>query len=237
MFELNRQPDPLYEWLAIIAENNPVAETIIKEYTPLLQERLRQEVRDLEAGRLKLKSDSPGLAAVARQCEALLAAGPGVTVDHFVHLVWINFFDTSIPDARVVEVLRDLGLLAWLESLPNGLDTVLAAGGGGLSAGEAQILAFTRVFLRDPGLVVLDEASSRLDPATEHMIERAVDRLLRDRTGIIIAHRLATVQRADDILILEDGRIREYGSRAALAADPGSRFAELLRVGMEEVLV
>jgi ABC-type multidrug transport system fused ATPase/permease subunit len=148
----------------------------------------------------------------------------------------LTFFDTSIPDARVVEVLGDLGLLAWLESLPNGLDTVLASGGGGLSAGEAQILAFTRVFLRDPGLVVLDEASSRLDPATEHMIERAVDRLLRDRTGIVIAHRLATVQRADDILILEDGRIREYGPRAALAADPASRFAELLRVGMEEVL-
>jgi ATP-binding cassette, subfamily B, bacterial len=148
----------------------------------------------------------------------------------------LTLFDTTIPDARIVEVLGDLGLLAWLEALPNGLDTVLASGGGGLSAGEAQILAFTRVFLRDPGLVVLDEASSRLDPATEHLIERAVDRLLRDRTGIVIAHRLATVQRADDILILEDGRIREYGPRAALAADPSSRFAELLRVGMEEVL-
>jgi ABC-type multidrug transport system fused ATPase/permease subunit len=148
----------------------------------------------------------------------------------------LTFFDEAIADARIVAVLEELGLLPWLQSLPDGLDTVLAAGGG-LSAGEAQILAFTRVFLRDPGLVVLDEASSRLDPATERLLERAVDRLLANRTGIVIAHRLATVQRADDILILENGRIREYGPRAALAADPTSRFAELLRVGMEEVLV
>ncbi|HJZ47660.1 MAG TPA: ABC transporter ATP-binding protein, partial [Roseiflexaceae bacterium] len=148
----------------------------------------------------------------------------------------LTFFDTSIPDERILAVLEQLELLPWYQSLTNGLDTVLA-GSGGLSAGEAQVLAFTRVFLRDPGLVILDEASSRLDPATERLIERAVDRLLADRTGIIIAHRLATVLRADDILILEGGRIREYGEREALRNDPRSRFAELLRTGMEEVLV
>jgi ATP-binding cassette subfamily B protein len=149
----------------------------------------------------------------------------------------LTFFDPSIPDERILAVLESLELLPWYQSLAHGLDTILAAGSGGLSAGEAQVLAFTRVFLRDPGLVILDEASSRLDPATERLIERAVDRLLADRTGIIIAHRLATVQRADDILILEGGRIREYGEREALRRDPDSRFAELLRTGMEEVLV
>ncbi|KPV49895.1 helicase, partial [Kouleothrix aurantiaca] len=148
----------------------------------------------------------------------------------------LTFFDPSIPDATIERVLGDLGLLPWLHSLPEGLSTLLAPAGGGLSAGEAQILAFTRVFLRAPGLVILDEASSRLDPASEAMIEHAVDRLLRERTGIIIAHRLATVLRADDILILEDGHIREYGPRAALMDDPDSRFSELLRVGMDEVL-
>jgi ATP-binding cassette subfamily B protein len=148
----------------------------------------------------------------------------------------LTFFDPSIADERIVAVLEQLELLPWYQSLENGLDTVLA-GSGGLSAGEAQVLAFTRVFLRNPGLVILDEASSRLDPATERLIERAVDRLLAERTGIIIAHRLATVMRADDILILEGGRIREYGQREALRNDPGSRFAELLRTGMEEVLV
>ncbi|MEO7909650.1 MAG: ABC transporter ATP-binding protein [Roseiflexaceae bacterium] len=148
----------------------------------------------------------------------------------------LTFFDPSIPDQRILAVLEDLELLTWYQSLANGLDTMLA-GSGGLSAGEAQVLAFTRVFLRNPGLVILDEASSRLDPATERLIERAVDRLLAERTGIIIAHRLATVMRADDILILEGGRIREYGEREALRNDPSSRFAELLRTGMEEVLV
>src|SRR5438034_7974531 len=109
--------------------------------------------------------------------------------------------------------------------------------GDELSAGEAQLLAFTRVFLKDPGLIILDEASSRLDPATERLIERAVGRLLRRRTGIIIAHRLATVQRADMIMILDDGRIAEYGPREELARDPDSRFWQLLRTGAEEVLV
>jgi ABC-type multidrug transport system fused ATPase/permease subunit len=91
--------------------------------------------------------------------------------------------------------------------------------------------------LKDPGLVILDEASSRLDPATEQLIERAVDKLLRGRTGIIIAHRLPTVQRADEIVILDEGKIMERGARARLAADPASHFAHLLRTGLEEVLV
>jgi ATP-binding cassette subfamily B protein len=136
-----------------------------------------------------------------------------------------------------MEVVEELGLGAWFRSLPEGLETVLEAGGGGLSAGEAQILAFVRIFLKDPGLVVLDEASSRLDPATEAFIERAVERLVRDRTAIIIAHRLGTVQRADEIMILEDGRILEYGMRQELAEDMGSRFYHLLQTGLEEVLV
>jgi ATP-binding cassette subfamily B protein len=94
-----------------------------------------------------------------------------------------------------------------------------------------------RAFLADPGLVILDEPSSRLDPATERMIEDAMARLVAGRTAIVIAHRLGTVQRADEILILEEGRVREHGDRARLAADPGSRFSELLHVGMQEVLV
>lgn len=97
-------------------------------------------------------------------------------------------------------------------------------------------MAFTRVFLQDPGLIILDEASSRLDPATEALIERAVDHLLAGRSAIIVAHRLDTVQRADDILILESGRVQEYGPRAALLADPGSHFSQLLQTGLAEVL-
>ena len=83
----------------------------------------------------------------------------------------------------------------------------------------------------------MDEASSRLDPVTEQRIERAIDKLLHNRTGIIVAHRLATVQRADEIMILNQGSIEEYGSKDVLANDPNSRFHKLLKTGIEEVLV
>ncbi len=149
----------------------------------------------------------------------------------------LTLFDATIADEKVLEVLRDLGMYGWYQSLERGLDTQLGSAGDGLSAGQAQLLAFARVFLKDPGLVILDEASSRLDPATEQLIERAVDKLLRGRTGIIIAHRLPTVQRADEILILDEGEILERGSRSMLAVDEGSHFAHLLRTGLEEVLV
>jgi len=145
----------------------------------------------------------------------------------------LTFFDRSIPDVQIMDVLHELSLMDWYGRLPQGLDTRLESGGKGLSAGEAQLLAFTRVFLKNPGLVILDEASSRLDPATERHIEQAMDKLLRNRTGIIVAHRLATVRRADQIMVLDHGVIREHGSYDELAADPASRFAELLRAGQE----
>lgn len=148
----------------------------------------------------------------------------------------LTFFDRTIPDGRIMAVIETLGLSEWYATLPDGLDTELASGGRGLSAGEAQLLAFTRVFLRDPGLVILDEASSRLDPATEQLIERAVDRLLEGRTAIVIAHRLGTVHRADEIMILEGGAVVEHGEREALVADPGSRFSRLLQTGVQELL-
>jgi len=149
----------------------------------------------------------------------------------------LTFFNRSIPDDQILSVIQELGLSTWFESLSDGLDTKLETGGRSLSAGEAQLLAFTRVFLSNPGLVILDEASSRLDPATELLIEHAVDRLLQDRTAIIIAHRLGTLRRTDEIMILDDGQIAEYGERNKLAADPESRFYNLLKTGLEEVLV
>ncbi|MFN8486793.1 MAG: ABC transporter ATP-binding protein [Caldilineaceae bacterium] len=149
----------------------------------------------------------------------------------------LTFFNSAISDERILAVIDELELREWFDRLPKGLDTELQAEGSSLSAGEAQLLAFTRVFLQNPGLVILDEASSRLDPLTERLIERAVDKLLHNRTGIIVAHRLSTVQRADDILILQDGEIQEYGLRERLANDLDSRFYALLQTGLEEVLV
>jgi ATP-binding cassette subfamily B protein len=148
----------------------------------------------------------------------------------------ITLFNPAIDDQQILAVLRELGLWSWYSAQPAGLETRLQAGGVGLSAGEAQLLAFVRVFLKDPGLVILDEASSRLDPATETLLERATDRLLANRTGIVIAHRLRTVQRADAILILEGGRMIEFGPRPQLATDSNSRFYRLLQTGLEETL-
>jgi ABC-type multidrug transport system fused ATPase/permease subunit len=148
----------------------------------------------------------------------------------------LTFFDPTIEDQHILAVIVDLGLNSWLDRLPKGLDTILEGGAEGLSAGQAQLLAFARIFLTDPGLVILDEASSRLDPATEQLIERAIDKLLANRTAILIAHRLETVQRADEILILENGKVLEYGERPVLAADAGSHFAQLLTAGPEEIL-
>ncbi|MPZ48014.1 MAG: ATP-binding cassette domain-containing protein [Dehalococcoidia bacterium] len=147
----------------------------------------------------------------------------------------LTFFDESIPDERLVRALDGLGLGGWLESLPDGLDTELGTNWR-LSAGEAQLLAYARVFLRDPGLIVLDEATSRLDPATQRLIEVAVANLLRGRTAIVVAHRLTTLEDADVIAVMEDGSVIEAGPRQALLADQTSRFASLYRRDAEASL-
>ena len=148
----------------------------------------------------------------------------------------LSFFDRSISDDRIRAALDALELRDWVESFPEGLDTRLQSGGEGLSAGEAQLLAFARVFLKNPGLIILDEASSRLDPATEARLERSITRLLAGRTAVIIAHRLETVRRADQIVILQDGAVLEHGDRLALMADPDSVFSRLLQSGLEQEL-
>ena len=146
----------------------------------------------------------------------------------------ITLFNTEISDKDIQVVIDELGLSDWYQSLPNGLDTVFE--GTGMSAGEAQLLAFARVFLRNPSIVILDEPSSRLDPATEQRIDHAVQRLLNGRTSIIIAHRLGTVQQVDEIMILQDGKIQEYGERNQLVNNPRSIFSGLLKTGMEEMI-
>lgn len=150
----------------------------------------------------------------------------------------LTFFNSNILDTHILAAIDDLGLSAWLQTLPDGLDSELGSDGvgcRGLSAGEAQLLAFTRILLTNPGLIILDEASSRLDPVTEQLIERAIVKLFSSRSGIIIAHRLATLQRVDEIMVIEDGSILEYGCREEIASDPSSHFSYLLQAGLEEV--
>ncbi|MFI7467322.1 ABC transporter ATP-binding protein [Nonomuraea sp. NPDC049646] len=140
------------------------------------------------------------------------------------NLTLFGALTSAHDDARLLEVLDGVGLGGRLAALPGGLD----GEPGGLSAGEAQLLAFARAFLADPGLVILDEASSRLDPATERHVEDGVRRLLDGRTGVLIAHRLSSLAHVDKIAVLERGKLVEYGRRADLAADPASRFGRLL---------
>ncbi|ANV88962.1 ABC transporter ATP-binding protein [Picosynechococcus sp. PCC 7117] len=146
----------------------------------------------------------------------------------------LTFFNPHIDDQDIFTTLEELGLGPWFAKLPQGLDTELGADSSTLSAGEAQLLALARVFLRDPRLVILDEVSSRLDPMTEKLLERAIRRLLKGRTGIIIAHRLETVAQVDKILILNQGQCLEYGDRQNLATNPDSHYARLL--GLNQTL-
>ena len=116
----------------------------------------------------------------------------------------------------------------------NGLDTRLldrTEATTGMSAGESQLLALARALVRNPSIVVLDEATSRVDPRTQLLVKRAVAELLGGRTSVVIAHRLDTLDVCDDIAVLEDGHIVEFGERLRLAADPASLFAKLLRTG------
>ena len=145
----------------------------------------------------------------------------------------LTFFGDRSDD-EILEVLDGVGLGEWVRSI--GLDTVLGHAGAGLSAGEQQLLAFARVFLQDPGVVILDEPSSRLDPATEALLATATERLFAGRTVVIIAHRLETVRTADEILVVDGGRVVEHGDREALAADPESRYARLIAAGKGDLL-
>ncbi len=146
----------------------------------------------------------------------------------------LTFFDRSITDEALLSALAAAGLERWIDRL--GLDTPLGTGGKGLSAGEAQLLAFARVFVQDPRVVILDEPSSRLDPHTESLMADATERLFRGRTVVVVAHRLDSVRVADEIMVVEDGRIVEHGRREALATDLDSRYARLLAAGTGEEL-
>ncbi|MEU2039464.1 ABC transporter ATP-binding protein [Nocardia niwae] len=129
-------------------------------------------------------------------------------------------------DAEVFAAARAVGLYDFVQALPEGFATDVRKRGGRLSAGQRQLVAFARVFLADPAVIVLDEATSSLDIPSERLVQRALETVLRGRTAVIIAHRLSTVAIADRVLVLESGRIVEDGAPDALIAGTG-RFAGL----------
>jgi len=134
--------------------------------------------------------------------------------------------DVPIDDRRLRGVCRDLGLDPLLARLPDGLDTTLRERGGNLSSGERQLLAVARVAIRNPTVLVMDEATAFMDPSTEATLQRDLDRLLVKRTAVVIAHRLATVEAADRIFVLRRGQLIEQGTHQELRA-LGGLYAEL----------
>ncbi len=142
----------------------------------------------------------------------------------------VTLFDDEPTEAAVIDALQRVGLGALADG---GIDRSLGAGGAGLSAGEAQLLALARVWLRDPDLLVLDEATARVDPQTEQQLEAAVVELMRGRTTLIIAHRLSTLRSVDEIVVFDHGEIAEHGDRLDLVGDDDSRFARLLAMSLD----
>jgi ATP-binding cassette subfamily B protein len=134
--------------------------------------------------------------------------------------------DAPIRDADLERLCHELGLEPLLSRLPDGLATELRERGGNLSSGERQLLSVARVAIRDPSVLVMDEATAFLDPSTEATLQRDLDRLLAARTAIVIAHRLATVEAADRILVLRRGRLIEEGTHQQLR-DAGGLYAQL----------
>ncbi|MGZ4650391.1 MAG: ABC transporter ATP-binding protein, partial [Kineosporiaceae bacterium] len=133
----------------------------------------------------------------------------------------VALFDPGLLP-RAAAALEELGLAGWVAELPDGIDTRLGEGGQALSAGQEQLVAFARILVRDPHVVILDEATARMDPVTEAAVQRATERLLAMRIGIVIAHRLSSVSRCDEVVVLHDGEVVEAGP-----LQTSQRFARL----------
>lgn len=147
----------------------------------------------------------------------------------------IRFGRPDATDTQVREAAAAVGAHHFIETLPDGYDTDVAKRGGRLSAGQRQLVAFARAFLADPAVLILDEATSSLDIPSERMVQRALETVLADRTALVIAHRLSTVQIADRVLVLEHGRIIEDGAPADLIGRTGGAYAALHRAWVDSL--
>ena len=143
----------------------------------------------------------------------------------------IRYGSGEASDEEIWQVCESVGIADWVGTLPDGLATEVRERGSRLSAGERQLVALARALLADPTLIVLDEATSNLDPETEARVELALSTLLEGRTAVVIAHRLATAERADRVVVMDNGKIAEVGPHEELVA-AGGAYADLQRVWM-----
>jgi ABC-type multidrug transport system fused ATPase/permease subunit len=139
----------------------------------------------------------------------------------------VRFANEALTDDEVAAAFVELGLAEWVETLPAGLDTEVGERGEALSVGERQLVALVRAYVADPDLLVLDEATSAVDPATEVRLQRALDAVTRGRTTVAIAHRLSTAQAADEVIVFDRGKIVQRGPHTALVTHEGSVYARL----------
>ncbi|WP_433049338.1 ABC transporter ATP-binding protein [Dactylosporangium sp. CS-033363] len=146
----------------------------------------------------------------------------------------VRFARPALTDAELTAAFTELGLIDWLDSMPEGLHTAVGERGESLSVGERQLVALARAYVADPDLLVLDEATSAVDPATEVRLQRTLDAVTRGRTTIAIAHRLSTAQSADEVIVVDKGRVVQRGAHQALLTDPDSIYARLYASWLEQ---
>ena len=137
------------------------------------------------------------------------------------------------PDTEIIEAAQQANAWQFIQGFPEGLDTVVGERGVKLSGGQRQRVAIARALLKNPAILILDEATSSLDSESERLVQDALDKLLQGRTSIIIAHRLSTIRQADKILVIADGGVAEQGSHEELSQRPGGIYANLLRLQFE----
>jgi len=147
----------------------------------------------------------------------------------------ITLFDTSISREQVLESAKAIGVHTFIESLPNTYDYVVGERGVTLSAGQRQLIAFLRVYVRNPKILILDEATSSIDSATEELLQKALSKLSQNRTTIVIAHRLSTIVKADKILHLKDGKVLEEGTHNELMQKAGA-YAKMYALQGNDIL-
>jgi ABC-type multidrug transport system fused ATPase/permease subunit len=146
----------------------------------------------------------------------------------------VRFARPALSDADLDLAFAELGLADWVGGLPQGVHTPVGERGEALSVGERQLVALVRAYVADPDLLVLDEATSAVDPATEVRLQRTLDAVTRGRTTVAIAHRLSTAQSADEVIVVDAGRVVQRGPHADLIRDPASIYARLYASWLEQ---
>ncbi|GAB3080219.1 ABC transporter ATP-binding protein [Nocardioides zeae] len=204
--------------VAVVGETGSGKSTIAKLLTRLV---------DPTSGAVRLDGvDLREVRGASLRRRVVLVPQEGFLFDDTV-LANARYGDLGADESRVLAAAAEIGLDDWIAGLPDGVHTQVGQRGESLSAGERQLVALLRAHLADPDLLVLDEATSAVDPALEMRINRALERLMAGRTAITIAHRLSTAEKADEVVVVDAGRIVQHGPHAELVAAEGSAYARL----------